>query len=390
MIRLMLVCARDEERVMVMNDPWHTGVEEHDRGLVRAVDDCVRRLPGARHDGGWHLPLDRDVLKGLGERVKGLVELDLSLLKIQLGLRKLGMPLQAVVSVPHQMSAVNLLALDRFVKTLALKAYSPATMHHYRQEFQKLLMLLGELEVSSLTTEQVKSYLLWLITKKGYGESHANTAVNAIKFYFEKVLLQPRVVYDLPRPKKPLVLPKVMGKESITRIIQSMDNLKHQSMLMLAYAAGLRVSEIVALKLVDIDSDRMCINIRRAKGKKDRVVALSPILLDHLRDYFRAYRPKEWLFEGQGGGQYSARSVQQVFKDAKALAGVKTPGGIHTMRHSFATHLLESGTDIRFIKDLLGHNSLSTTLRYTHVSLKQITLIKSPLDDLNLGRPKNP
>ncbi|MFN7688953.1 MAG: tyrosine-type recombinase/integrase [Sphingobacteriales bacterium] len=390
MIRLMLVCARDEERVMVMNDPWHTGVEEHDRGLVRAVDDCVRRLPGARHDGGWHFPLDRDVLKGLGERVKGLVELDLSLLKIQLGLRKLGMPLQAVVSVPHQMSAVNLLALDRFVKTLALKAYSPATMHHYRQEFQKLLMLLGELDVSSLTTEQVKSYLLWLITKKGYGESHANTAVNAIKFYFEKVLLQPRVVYDLPRPKKPLVLPKVMGKESITRIIQSMDNLKHQSMLMLAYAAGLRVSEIVALKLVDIDSDRMCINIRRAKGKKDRVVALSPILLDHLRDYFRAYRPKEWLFEGQGGGQYSARSVQQVFKDAKALAGVKTPGGIHTMRHSFATHLLESGTDIRFIKDLLGHNSLSTTLRYTHVSLKQITLIKSPLDDLNLGRPKNP
>jgi|688.fasta_scaffold30560_7 site-specific recombinase XerD len=386
----MLVCARDEERVMVMNDPWHTGVEEHDRGLVRAVDDCVRRLPGARHDGGWHFPLDRDVLKGLGERVKGLVELDLSLLKIQLGLRKLGMPLQAVVSVPHQMSAVNLLALDRFVKTLALKAYSPATMHHYRQEFQKLLMLLGELDVSSLTTEQVKSYLLWLITKKGYGESHANTAVNAIKFYFEKVLLQPRVVYDLPRPKKPLVLPKVMGKESITRIIQSMDNLKHQSMLMLAYAAGLRVSEIVALKLVDIDSDRMCINIRRAKGKKDRVVALSPILLDHLRDYFRAYRPKEWLFEGQGGGQYSARSVQQVFKDAKALAGVKTPGGIHTMRHSFATHLLESGTDIRFIKDLLGHNSLSTTLRYTHVSLKQITLIKSPLDDLNLGRPKNP
>jgi len=386
----MLVCARDEERVMVMNDPWHTGVEEHDRGLVRAVDDCVRRLPGARHDGGWHFPLDRDVLKGLGERVKGLVELDLSLLKIQLGLRKLGMPLQAVVSVPHQMSAVNLLALDRFVKTLALKAYSPATMHHYRQEFQKLLMLLGELDVSSLTTEQVKSYLLWLITKKGYGESHANTAVNAIKFYFEKVLLQPRVVYDLPRPKKPLVLPKVMAKESITRIIQSMDNLKHQSMLMLAYAAGLRVSEIVALKLVDIDSDRMCINIRRAKGKKDRVVALSPILLDHLRDYFRAYRPKEWLFEGQGGGQYSARSVQQVFKDAKALAGVKTPGGIHTMRHSFATHLLESGTDIRFIKDLLGHNSLSTTLRYTHVSLKQITLIKSPLDDLNLGRPKNP
>lgn len=170
---------------MVMQEPLHIGVEEHDRGLVRAVDDCVRQLPGARHNGGWHLPLEREVLKGLGDRVKGLFELDLSVLKIRLGLRKLGVPLQAVVSVPHQMSMVNLLALDKYIKTLALKAYSHATMQHYRQEFQKLLMLLGEMEVASLTTEQVKSYLLWLITKKGYGESHANTAVDAIKFYFE-------------------------------------------------------------------------------------------------------------------------------------------------------------------------------------------------------------
>lgn len=373
---------------MVKKDPWHSEVEAQDRGLVRAVDDIIRQLPGARHNGGWHFPLDRDVLKLFSEKIRPVGIMDLSILKIQLGLRKLGMPLLAAVYVPHQVCEANLLALDKYMKTLAMKAYSASTMHHYRQEFQKLLMLLGEMDVSGLTTEQVKSYLLWLITKKGYGESHANTAVNAIKFYFEKVLMMPRVVYDLPRPKKPLVLPKVMGKEAITRIIRLEDNLKHQAMLMLAYAAGLRVSEIVALKLADIDSDRMCINVRRAKGKKDRVVALSPVLLEHLRDYYRSYRPKEWLFEGQGGGQYSARSVQQVFKDAKARAGVKTPGGIHTMRHSYATHLLESGTDIRFIKDLLGHNSLGTTLRYTHVSLRHITQIKSPLDDLDLGGPK--
>lgn len=381
----MLVCERNEERVMVKNEPWHTGVEAQDRGLVRAIDDIIRQLPGARHNGGWHFPLDRDILKGLGDRVKGLADLDLSVLKIQLGLRKLDMPMQAVVSLPHQLSEVNLLALDKYMKTLAMKAYSPSTVQHYRQEFQKLLILLADRDVATLTTEQVKSYVLWLITKKGYGESHANTAVNAIKFYFEKVMLQPRVVYDLPRPKKPLVLPRVMGKESIALIIQGMDNEMHRAMLMLAYAAGLRVSEIVALKLVDIDSDRMCINVRRAKGKKDRVVTLSPVLLEHLRNYYRAYRPAEWLFEGQGGGQYSIRSVQQVFKDAKARAGVKAPGGIHAMRHSYATHLLESGTDIRFIKDLLGHNNLGTTLRYTHVSLRQITQIKSPLDDLDLG-----
>jgi integrase/recombinase XerD len=168
--------------------------------------------------------------------------------------------------------------------------------------------------------------MLWLITKQGYKESQANTAINAIKFYFEKVLLQPRIVIDLPRPKKPLLLPIVLGRKSISRIITGTANLKHRCMLMLAYSAGLRVSEITALKISDIDSDRMSIYIRRAKGKKDRVVALSEILLVELRKYFLQYHPKIYLFEGVGGEQYAVRSLQQVFKDAKEKAGIRQPG----------------------------------------------------------------
>lgn len=371
-ISLSLALVKGEERVRV------------DLSSAEALEAAVRCLPGAKHHEGWHLPVNKQVLHQLKEVLKDKADVNTSLLKKQWELRQLGHSLPAAVDVPLLLDPRNLDALNRYVKTLQLKAYSPSTINNYRHEFLKLLLLLGSRFVGDLTTDQVKSYLYWLITKKEYGESHANTAVNCIKFYFEKVLMQPRVVYELPRPKKPLVLPKVLGKQGITGIIKGTENVKHRTMLMLAYSAGLRVSEIVALKIHDIDSDRMCINIRRAKGKKDRIVPLSTVLLDQLRSYYRAHRPKDWLFEGADGKQYSKRSVQQVFKDAKEAAGVKQPGGIHTLRHSYATHLLEAGTDIRFIKELLGHNSLSTTMRYTHVSIRHLTQIRSPLDDLGL------
>jgi integrase/recombinase XerD len=371
-IVLSLAVVRGVERVRV------------DHGGHIPSEHEIRTMPGARYDNGWHLPADHGTLLQLKQQLEGKVSFSAGIFRKQWEMRLAGFTHQTAILIPQLLDARNFDALIRYVKTMKLKAYSDATIRHYRQEFLKLLGLLGQRFVGDLTPDQIKSYLYWLITRKGYGESHANTAVNAIKFYFEKVLLQPKVVYDLPRPRKPLVLPKVMGKKTITGIIKAKVNEKHRSMLMLAYAAGLRVSEIVALKLTDIDSDRMCINLRRAKGKKDRVVPLSPVLLEQLRTYYRAYRPKEWLFEGAAGGQYSIRSVQQVFRDAKEAAGINQPGGIHTLRHSYATHLLETGTDIRFIKELLGHNSIQTTIRYTHVSLRQITLIRSPLDDLDL------
>ena len=160
------------------------------------------------------------------------------------------------------------------------------------------------------------------------------------------------------------------------------ENLKHKTILCLAYSGGLRISEIVNLKIRDIDSKRMVITLRQAKGKKDRQVMLSEKLLIMLRVYFKEYRPKQWLFEGYGGEQYSVRSVSKVMEHAKEKAGIKKKGNIHAMRHSFATHLLEGGTDLLSIKQLLGHNSLRTTTIYTHVSKKHLSKIQSPLDRL--------
>lgn len=343
----------------------------------------IAKVEGIRKDGwGIHMPCSREAVMALKNAVGMMV--DVQALKQQLMLRKHQLPIRSSTDLVERLSPANLDALNRFLKTLELKAYSPSTIKLYRIEFVHLLVLLNERRVDELGTDHLKSYFLWLLKEQRYGESQLNTAINAVKFYFEKVLLQPRRVFDLPRPKKPLLMPQVLGKRSISGIISSTANLKHRCMLMLAYSAGLRVSEIVALKIRDVDSDRMCLNICRAKGKKDRVVPLSPVLLQELRAYYKEFRPKDYLFEGADGGIYAIRSVQQVFKKAKDKAGIKQSGGIHSLRHSYATHLLESGTDIRFIQELLGHNSILTTHRYTHVSLRKITQIRSPLDDLDL------
>ena len=350
------------------------------------LERLVRQLRGVKFSvqGFWHLPSDREHMDALKRAVQAAATLDVEMLRGQLRAKRLPVPLEQALQLPVDLCPANFEAYARYLETLELKAYSGNTIRVYRYEFLKLLVLLGGRPVRDLGEDQIRAYLLWLIREQGYGESQANSAVNALKFYFEKVLDRARMVVDLPRPKKPLLLPRVLGKPSIERIIRETDNVKHRAMLMLAYSAGLRVSEVVALRVCDIDSERMSIHITRAKGKKDRVVGLSPRLLEVLRIYYKAYRPGAYLFEGADGGAYSTRSVQQVFRDAKLRAGVKTPGGIHTLRHSYATHLLESGTDIRFIQELLGHNSILTTRRYTHVSLRQAAQIRSPLDDLDL------
>ena len=197
-----------------------------------------------------------------------------------------------------------------------------------------------------------------------------------------KLLNHPREVYDLPRAKKPTQLPSVFAESEVLAIITSLTNVKHKTILCLAYACGLRVSEIINMKVLDIDSARMVINIRQAKGKKDRIVMLSEKLLALLRVYFLEYKPKKWLFEGQYGEEYSSRSVQLVLGHAKKKAGIRKTGSIHALRHSFATHLYEGGTDIFSIKELLGHQSLQTTMIYTHLSKKNISKIQSPLDKL--------
>jgi site-specific recombinase XerD len=213
---------------------------------------------------------------------------------------------------------------------------------------------------------------------------HVHTTVNAIKLYFEHVEKRQREFYDLPRPKKPQKLPSILAEEEMVALIHKTHNLKHRALLMASYSAGLRVSELVGLKIGDIDSKRMMIHIRRAKGKKDRMVHLSKVLLTTLRDYFKVYKPKGHLFGGEEGKSYSERSAQMVLAEAKRKAGIKKKGSIHMLRHSYATHLLEAGTDIRYIQAFLGHSSLKTTMIYTHVSQLKVESIQIPLDKLDL------
>jgi site-specific recombinase XerD len=193
-----------------------------------------------------------------------------------------------------------------------------------------------------------------------------------------------RKFYTLQRPDKEQALPTVLSTAEITNILKAAENLKHKAILTVIYSAGLRIGEVVKLKIKDIDSERKQIRIEQGKGKKDRYTLLSAKTLELLRAYFTAYRPKEYLFEGQDGGQYSTRSIQAFFQEICRKAGIKKKVSVHTLRHSFATHLLENGTDLRYIQALLGHESTKTTEIYTHVTTKGFDQIKSPLDNLDI------
>ncbi|PIE50570.1 MAG: integrase [Flavobacteriales bacterium] len=286
------------------------------------------------------------------------------------------------IKTPSNISPQNQIALENFIHTLQLKAYSENTIRLYVNEFSQLLILLKNTSVDTLTPEKLKDYFLYCLEKNKAKEATMNSKINAIKFYFEQVLHQEKMFFNIPRPKKPLQLPKMLTKKEVIKLLKVTQNPKHLLILQLCYGMGLRVSEIVNLKVEHIDSENMRVLIKAAKGKKDRYTNLPLSVLEPMRIYYKKFRPKKWLFEGQYGGQYSVRSVQNVFKNAMKKANIQKTIGIHGLRHSYATHLIESGADIRFIKELLGHNSIKTTQIYTHITDISKSQVKSPLDSL--------
>jgi len=311
--------------------------------------------------------------------------------------KKCGLPMEAVPVINDKtgfksskttllhIDAVNKPAMEKFLQTLQLKAYSPSTLRTYKSEFAAFLQTLKNTKAESFNTQRLKDYLQYCHSTLKLSEHTIHSRMNALKFYYEQVLKKEKFFWEIPRPKKPLILPKLLNEEELRKLFNALSNKKHKAMLFTAYSAGLRVSEIVNLKLVHIDSRRMQIFIERSKGKKDRYVNLSPVLLDILRKYIKEYepRPTEYLFESeQTLTAYPARTIQQIFTNAKNKAGIKKEAGIHSLRHSFATHLLDKGTDIKYIKELLGHFNIKTTERYLHVSNKRLVNIISPFDDL--------
>ena len=287
----------------------------------------------------------------------------------------------------YSLSKKNIEALKKFKQILILKSYSPSTIRTYTSEFSQFLNTIKEKEASTFTCSRIKDYLQYCHTTLGLAEATLHSRMNALKFYYEQVLHQEKFFWDIPRPKKPDQLPKVLSENEIGRMFNAVSNLKHKAILFTAYSAGLRVSEVVNLKIKDVDSDRMQLLIEKSKGKKDRYVGLSILLLDVLRAYLKSAipRPVKYVFENpqRPGESYSIRSAQQIFHNAKEKARINKNLGIHSLRHSFATHLLEKGIDIRYIKDLLGHFSIKTTERYLHVKKKSLINIPNVLDELN-------
>jgi site-specific recombinase XerD len=284
----------------------------------------------------------------------------------------------------EQIAEVNKPALRRMHEELVLKGYSENTIKTYCGEFAQFLYVLKNVNVDTLTPERLRSYMFYCADKLKMSEAVIHSRMNALKFYFEQVLHKDKVSFfaEIPRPKKVSSLPKVLSKKEIIRLFEQVTNLKHLMILKLCYGMGLRVSEIVALKISDIDSDRMLVRIENSKGKNSRTVPLPQSILEDFRRYYTEYQPKEYLFNGQYGGQYPVRTVQAVFKNAMKKAKINKMVGIHGLRHSYATHLLEAGIDMVFIQKLLGHKDVKTTQIYAKVTNKQLSKVKSPLDDL--------
>ena len=289
---------------------------------------------------------------------------------------------------PGTIYPVNEPFLVRAREEIILKGMSASTQKTYLNELGRFFADIKQVAATDITHERLRKYLAWCLERMQLSEHTVHSRMNALKFFYEQVLKREKFFFDIPRPKKPLTLPRFFSQDEIAAILKSVKNVKHRTMLMLCYATGMRVSEVVSIKTNNILTGSKCILIEQAKGKKDRMVPLSPVLLVMLREYAKQYKPPKvgYLFEGQKAGEpYHSRSLQMVLQDAKEKAGITKPGAIHALRHSFATHLLDKGTDISIIQKLLGHNDIKTTLRYLHTSHKDLLNIISPLDDLDLS-----
>jgi len=273
-----------------------------------------------------------------------------------------------------------------YERKLALQRYSKNTILNYKSAVKAFLQV-AEKKFSSpneLGVIEIEKYVFWKINKHAVSHSYQRMIVASIDKFYQLVVGVELNLKHLYPSRKIHSLPKYLSIDEIKRMIDLTTNQKHKCIIKLLYGCGLRLSELLNLKITDINSGNMVVHIRNSKGNKDRVVMLSNQLLEDLRKYFLAYNPKEYLIEGQGGGLYSEKSVQTVVKDAAVRAGIKKQVTPHMLRHSFATHLLENGTDIRYIQQLLGHSSIKTTEIYTHVTDVSKSKIKSPLDFLQL------
>lgn len=334
----------------------------------------------------WYLPLYKTITQDLFMILKPKFYLDYADLKNHqelLDIKKEAEPIIKPTDVLQELSEESIQKIEEFKLWLNSKRYSDSTIGTYTDSLKTFLRYYAHKPISEITNDDLIKFNNHYIMANHFSASYQNQVVNAVKLFFSKIenkKLNPELVH---RPKRPKLLPNVLSKEEVKLILNAHGNIKHKAMLSLIYSCGLRRNELLNLKLEDINSNRNIITIRQAKGRKDRIAPLSNKILETLRIYYTEYKPKIWLFEGEDKGEkYSEQSLQSVFKQALNKTKINKPITLHWLRHSYATHLLENGTDLRYIQEILGHSSSRTTEIYTHVSTKSLLQIKSPFDDL--------
>lgn len=344
------------------------------------LGNAVRRIKSARWsftNKAWTVPYSIENLKDVKNIFEPICKIDATLLKEKV---------KKIIATPKtkQLDKEALNKIEKFKDWMRSRRYSERTVRTYTDSLQVFLKYYHNKPVSDITNEDIIAFNNKYILANNFSSSYQNQVVNGIKLFFLKVENSKINISNVHRPKREKLLPNVLSKEEIKMILNAPSNIKHKCMLSLIYSCGLRRSELLNLKITEIDSKRKLLIIKQSKGKKDRIIPLSEKIIGMLRCYFRLYKPKNWLFEGQSGGKYSERSLTSVLNQTLEKTQIKKPVSLHWLRHSYATHLLEAGTDLRYIQEILGHNSSRTTEIYTHVSTKSIQNIKSPFDDLDI------
>ncbi len=356
----------------------------HKLGLYFPYDNdlikLVRTLPNAKWSktfGCWHIDNNSSNLKEIYKVFIGVAKLDTRAVYTPC------LPVKKDTGVLATLNEDKFKKITQFKDWLSSRRYAESTIKTYTDALQTFLRFYHFKSLPEINNEDLIRFNNEYILANKYSASFQNQVVNAIKLFFKKIEGTQLELDLIHRPKRAKLLPNVLSKEEVKAILDAPANLKHKAMLSLIYACGLRRSELLHIKPAHVDSIRKVLIIKQSKGKKDRITPISDKLIHLLRDYYKVYNPINWLFEGQKrGDQYSEQSLQSVLKQAVVKCNIKKPVTLHWLRHSYATHLLESGTDLRYIQELLGHSSSKTTEIYTHVSTKSLQNIKSPFDEL--------
>lgn len=357
------------EEVVVIQFPYDNKLGDEARK--------IKNIRWSKSLKAWHVPYSRAVL----DEIKTVFD-SISIIDAQ-GLKETLSKEKALVANKKELSAETTMQIEKFINWLHSRRYSENTVKTYSESLKTFLLYFHNKTIAEITNEDLVEFNNKYILAKNYSTSFQNQVVNAIKLFF-RIMQNIKIDVELiHRPKREKLLPNVLSKEEIKLILNAHNNIKHRAMLSLIYSCGLRCGELLSLKPEHIDSNRLVVIIKQAKGRKDRIAPLSGKVDQLLKEYIMLCKPSIYLFEGQKKGEpYDARSLQLVLKQGLEKAKIKKPVSLHWLRHSYATHLLENGTDLRYIQEILGHSSSKTTEIYTHVSTKNIQKIVSPFDYL--------